>query len=231
MKRFYEKAELRSVDGGWQVALDGRAVKTQGGNAQIVPSRELGDALADEWARQSDTIDPAGFYLRDLVDHAIDHVAQEPERTVDTVLRYAETDTLCYRADPEDALFKRQQELWEPLVAGVEDREGVKLERVSGIVHRTPSDETMAALRKRLIALDPLELAGIETMTALAASLCIALAAREDDADADALWDAAELEEGWQADLWGRDEEAEARRAKRRDDFKAAFDFTRLVRG
>ena len=231
MKRFYQKAEAGPVDGGWQVALDGRAVKTQGGRAQIVASRDLAQALAADWARQGDRIDPASFYLRDLVDHAIDHVAQEPGRTADTVLRYADTDTLCYRADPEDALFKRQHELWEPLVAGVEAREGVKLERVSGIVHRAPSDATRASLRARLLALDPFELAGVETMAALAASLCIALAAREDDADADALWDAAELEEGWQADLWGKDEEAEARRAKRREDFKAAFDFTRLVRG
>ena len=32
------------------------------------------------------------------------------------LIGYAETDTLCYRADPEDALYRHQQDRWEPLV-------------------------------------------------------------------------------------------------------------------
>ncbi|GGA08845.1 ATPase [Blastomonas marina] len=230
MKRFYETAEAQAVEGGWQVMLDGRAVKTQGGRAQVVHSQRLGEAMAAEWAAQGNKIDPKGFVLRDLVDHAIDNVAPDPGATVDRLLRYAETDTLCYRADPEDALFKRQQEVWEPLVAALEAREGIRLERVSGVVARPPSDDTIEALRRRLAALPPLELAAVDMMTSLAASLCVALAAIDDDADPDRLWDAAELEESWQADLWGKDEEAEERRAERRANFRQAFDFARLAR-
>ncbi len=231
MKRFYDTAETRKVEGGWQVALDGRAVKTPGGYPQVVASRELAEKLAAEWAAQDDAIDPRGFALRDLVDHAIDNVAPRPSDTVERVLRYAATDTLCYRADPEDALFRRQQELWEPLVSALEAREGVRLERVSGVVARAPADKTIEKLRVRVSALPPLELAAAETMASLAASLCIAMAALEDDADADALWDAAELEESWQAGLWGKDEEAEARRDARRDAFGSAFELVRFARG
>lgn len=230
MKRFYENVELRAAQGGWQVMLDGRPVKTQSGRPQIVASRELGERLAAEWAVQGEEIDPRGFVLRDLTDHAIDTVAADPAATIEHLLRYAETDTLCYRADPEDALFKRQQELWEPLVAALEQREGVRLERVSGVVARKPSGDTIEALRRRLAMLFPLELAALDMMASLAASLCVALAALEADADADALWNAAELEEHWQADLWGADEEAEARRAERRAKFRQAFEFARLAR-
>lgn len=231
MKRFYDKAEAQAVDGGWQVMLDGRAVRTQGGRPQIVPAQELGQKLAAEWAGQGEKIEPKAFILRDLLDHAIDNVAPDPSQTVERLLRYAKTDTLCYRADPEDALFKRQQELWEPLVAALEDREGVNLERVSGVVARPLSEDTIETLRQRLAALPPLELAATDLMASLAASLCIALAALEGDADAGTLWDAAELEESWQADLWGKDEEAEERRAERRANFHQVFDFVRLARG
>lgn len=230
MKRFYAKATAQAVEGGWQVMLDGRAVKTQGGRTQLVRSQRLGEALAKEWAAQGEEIDPKAFVLRDLVDHGIDNVAADPSATVERLLRYAETDTLCYRADPEDALFKRQQEVWEPLVAALEAREGIRLERVSGVVARNPTDETIEALRRRLAALPPLELAAVDLMASLAASLCIALAALQDDADADDLWDAAELEESWQAGLWGKDEEAAARRAERRAHFRQAFAFARLAR-
>jgi chaperone required for assembly of F1-ATPase len=230
VKRFYAKATAQAVEGGWQVMLDGRAVKTQGGRTQLVRSQRLGEALAKEWAAQGEEIDPKAFVLRDLVDHGIDNVAADPSATVERLLRYAETDTLCYRADPEDALFKRQQEVWEPLVAALEAREGIRLERVSGVVARNPTDETIEALRRRLAALPPLELAAVDLMASLAASLCIALAALQDDADADDLWDAAELEESWQAGLWGKDEEAAARRAERRAHFRQAFAFARLAR-
>jgi chaperone required for assembly of F1-ATPase len=88
-------------------------------------------------------------------------------------------------------------------------------------------------LEARLLSLDPFALAGVETMTRLAASLVTALAAL-DAAHADeplALWRAVCLEEEWQADLWGRDAEAEERRARREADFLRACAFARLARG
>ena len=231
MKRFYSDVGLAQTDLGWTIGLDGRPVKTQGGRPQAVPSEALAHMLAQEWAEQGDTIDPAAFRYRDMTDYAIDVVAREPAPLVDKLLGYAETDTLCYRADPEDALFRRQQELWEPLVAGMEAREGVKLHRISGILHRPQTEDTLARLRARLSALDPFTLTALEQTTALAASLCIGLEALEPDADGEALWDAANLEEDWQADLWGRDEEAAARREKRKGDFLTAMTFAQVTRG
>ncbi len=136
MKRFYKNVSVAETDLGWTIALDGRPVKTQGGQPQALPTERLAQMLASEWDQQGETIDPASFRFRDMTDYAIDVVARDPAALVDKLLGYAETDTLCYRADPEDPLFHRQQELWEPIVAGVETRENMKLHRVSGILHR-----------------------------------------------------------------------------------------------
>ncbi len=70
----------------------------------------------------------------------------------------------------------------------------------------------------------------LTTLTTLAASLVIGLAALSGGADADTLWNAANLEEDWQAELWGKDHEAEARRARRLGAFGAAMRFARLAR-
>ena len=48
MKRFWKETTVEQVDGGWQVALDGRRIRTQGGAPQIVPTHALAQALADE---------------------------------------------------------------------------------------------------------------------------------------------------------------------------------------
>jgi chaperone required for assembly of F1-ATPase len=231
MKRFYREVTLDEAADGWRVLLDGRAIKTQGGRAQIVPSRAVAEAMATEWADQGETIDTGTFLFRDLADYAIDIVAPDPAALRTTLLGFAETDTLCYRAWPDEPLFARQQAEWEPLVAAAEARFGVRFVRVAGVIHRPQPDETLAALRDRLAAFDPFALAALYTLTSLAASLIIGLAAMGPDAPLPGLWAAAHLEELWQADLWGREPEAEARRARRRADFLAAARFAALARG
>jgi chaperone required for assembly of F1-ATPase len=233
IRRFYKDVTLAPQAGGWQVMLDARGVKTVGGAAQVVPTAALGEALAAEWARQGEKIDPASLPLRDMADYAIDVVATDPAAVARGLVAYAETDTLCYRADPDEPLHARQQAEWEPLLARFEAVHAISFTRVSGVLHRPQPPATLAALEARLLRLDPFALAAVEAMTKLAASLVIGLAAL-DAAHEDeplALWRAACLEEEWQAELWGRDWEAEERRARREADFLRACAFVRLARG
>ncbi len=229
MKRFWNDVAVEQAAGGWRVTLDGRPLRTQGGAPQIVPTRALAELLASEWTAQGEEVDPAGFAMRDMADYAIDVVASDRSETIAKALRYAETDTLCYRADPDEPLHKRQWAEWEPIVTTFEAREGVRLERVSGVVHRPQPPATLAKLSARLEMFDPFTLASLETLAALSASLCVALSALEADADRHALWAAAELEETWQTELWGSDALAEDRRQRRRADFLRAVDFAQAA--
>ncbi len=230
MKRFYEKVDVCGTDVGWIVQLDDCPIKTQGGRPQALPTEALATTLAQEWRAQGEEIDPSLFRARDMADYAIDIVAPDPAGVADKLLGYAETDTLCYRSDPDEPLWRRQREVWDPIVEGVEAREGITLERVSGIIHRAQPGATLERLGERLRSYDPFTLAALDTATSLAASLCVGLEAMQPDADGDALWDAANLEENWQADLWGRDEEAEERRAANKQAFLDALAFARAAR-
>lgn len=231
--RFYTDVTLGQQPGGWQVLLDGRGVKTVGGAAQIVPGQGLAEALAAEWRRQGDKIDPASLPLRDMADYAIDVVAGDRAAIADGLIAYAETDTLCYRADPDTPLYAHQQAVWEPLLLRFEAAHDIALVRVSGILHRPQPNDALQVLRARLEALNPFALAGAEAMTKLAASLITALAALDasGEDEALALWQAACLEEEWQADLWGRDWEAEERRAGREAGFLRAWQFAKAAGG
>ncbi len=128
-----------------------------------MPTGVLAEALAAEWRAQGETVDPALFALRDLADYAIDQIRPTREAAIVQLLAYAETDTLCYRADPDEPLHRRQRELWEPLLARFEARHGVRFERVSGVLHRPQPAETMACLRAVLEAHDDFTLAGLNT--------------------------------------------------------------------
>ena len=74
-------------------------------------------------------------------------------------------------------------------------------------------------------------LTGLEAATSLAASLCVALAGLKPDANARYLWAAANLEEDWQSEQWGTDEEALARRNAKESEFTRALAFARAAKG
>lgn len=235
MKRFYKSVAVDRTDEGWRVLLDGRAIKTAGGRAQVVPTSALAEAMADEWAEQGQgelggEIDAARFVLRDMADYAIDVVARDRGDAVRALLPYAETDTLCYRGDEGEALAERQAEVWEPLLREAEATLGVHFERVGGVIHRAQPPETIAALAAVLARQSDFALAALRTLASLAASLVIGLAALEHGADAEKLWNAANLEEDWQAELWGKDPEALALRERRFQAFAAAMRFAELSR-
>jgi len=231
IRRFYREVSVAKAGGGWQVMLDARGMKTVGGAAQILPTQTLGEALAEEWARQGEKIDPKDLPLRDLADYALDVVAADAGVLAHHLVAYADTDTLCYRADPDEPLHARQLAVWEPLVAAFEARADVRLVRVSGILHRPQDPGVLTALEARLADKNPFVLAGLEVMTKLAASLVTGLLALDapDEECALTLWQAACLEEEWQAELWGRDWEAEERRHIREADFLRAWRFARLA--
>lgn len=236
MKRFYKDVSVRPANDasdnhkGWRVLLDGRPIRTAGGRAQIVPSEALARKLADEWSAQGEEIDPARFVTRDLVDFAIDAVAPRTAEVIEELLPYADTDTLCYRADPDEALYKRQLAVWEPIVTATEARLGVSFARVSGIMHKAHPPATQEVLRRELARHDAFTLAGLKMLSSLAASLIVALNAIEDEADARALWQAANLEEDWQVEMWGEDAEAAANRQARLEAFELAMSVVRLAK-
>lgn len=230
MKRFYREVTVAPAGDGWRVLLDGRGIKTSGGREQVVPSRPLAEAMAQEWSQQGEEIDTGAFLFRDLADYAIDIVGLDRDGAIRCILPYAETDTLCYRAEEGEALHARQADVWEPILTAAEARWDVHFNRIEGIIHRQQPPETIERMRTALSAEADFTLAALNTLTSLAASLVIGFAALSPDADAEDLWNAANLEEVWQMEMWGQDAEAEARREHRFTIFSAAMRFARLAR-
>lgn len=243
MKRFYSDVGIQNTDAGWQVTLDGRGIKTAKGANQIVPSENIAKAIAAEWDNQPEKIDTSAFILRDLTDYTLDIITPDTAATINKLIAFAETDTLCYRADPDEAFFARQEAVWDPIIEAIETRIGIHFTRISGIIHQPQPTETLAKLRNKLERLDPFSLAGLENLTSIAASLCIGLTAMDLAKDADtgpqntpvqntpvqALIDASNLEELWQEEMWGEDAEATAHRTLRGQEFFNAFNWAKLI--
>jgi chaperone required for assembly of F1-ATPase len=90
-----------------------------------------------------------------------------------------------------------------------------------GIVHVRQPDSAIAAARATLPA-DPWSVAALHVVTTLTGSALLALALLHGVLDQDQVWAAAHVDEDWNIEQWGVDEEVAARRAARLVDFGAA---------
>ena len=229
VKRFYEKAELRSVAGASEILLDGRPVKTLAKNPLLAPTEPLGEAIAAEWNGQGDKIDPRSMPMTGFTNAAIDRVAPDPQAFAAGLAVFGESDLLYYRAEAPSALVSRQAERWDPLLAWARRRFDVDFDVVSGVIHRPQPTRTLDQLRKAVEARNAFELAALSPLVTISGSLVIALALAEGAIDVETAWAAATLDEAWQAEQWGEDAEAAAVLEARRKDFGEGYRFLQLL--
>lgn len=222
MKRFWQTVAVTPDRG---IALDGRPVRTPGRVPLLLPTDALADAVADEWRGVGDTVDPRAMPLTGLSNAAIDRIAPDPAGFAIGLAAYGETDLLYYRADSPDDLVARQVAEWDPLLGWAMARYDVHFETVAGILHRPQPAATVRRLSEAVAAFDAWTLAGLSPVVTITGSLVAALALFENGADADAVWQAATLDERWQAEQWGTDPLAAAALANRRADYDAAVRF------
>jgi chaperone required for assembly of F1-ATPase len=221
-KRFYKSAEAVREGQGFAVMLDGRPVRTPAKNMLVVPAEGLALAISEEWNAQSEVIDPATMPLTRLVNSAIDGVAREPDAVRAEIVKYAGSDLLCYRAEEPDKLVARQSAAWDPVVDWAGDVLGARFVLARGIVFTAQPEDTLAAIGPRLAHLDIFRLAAANVVTTLTGSALLAFALLEGRVSAEEAWSAAPVDEDWNIELWGADEEATERRARRYEEMQAA---------
>jgi chaperone required for assembly of F1-ATPase len=229
-RRFYRASGARPEEGGYAVTLDGRTVRTPGGASLVVPREALARAIAEEWEAQSEHVDPRAMPLTRLAATAIDQVAATRESLIAELVRFAETDLVCYRAEEPDELVARQEQGWQPHLDWLEESLGVRLEVTRGVIPRRQPEPSLAALRALLDDLDDLTLAGMASATPALGSLVLALGMVYGRLDPEDAFAASRIDEVFQEERWGEDAEAAERSAAVRRDVVAAHDFITLCR-
>ncbi len=219
--RFYEKTEVTPVAEGFAILLDGRSVHTPARRALTAPAKAIAEAIGAEWDAQGKVIDPLSMPLTRLANSIIDGVVERADEVADDIVKYLGTDALFYRAEHPEALVARQSAQWDPLLFWAAEQFGAHFILAQGVVHVRQPDQALAAAGAALPD-DPWRLGALHAVTTLTGSALLALALSQGRLSADATWIAAHLDEDWNAEQWGIDEEAAHRRAARRRDFDAA---------
>ncbi len=222
-KRFYKSTGLKAVEGGFAVTLDGRVVKTPAGRQLAAPNEGLGQALAAEWEAQKDSILPDTMPLTQLVSTALDRVGPERPAITEQMLKFAETDLLCYRADQPEELARRQQEGWQPLLDWAAASLDAPLLVTTGLLAIAQPPASLAALKRYLDRQDVWRLTAGQAACAAAGSLVLAVAMLEGRLDGGQVFALSALDETFQMERWGEDWEAAERRQRLQGDIASAF--------
>ncbi|MFM8615900.1 MAG: ATP12 family protein [Alphaproteobacteria bacterium] len=210
MKRFWEAAlAVPRLEGGYGVVLDGRPLRLPGGNILTTESHTLAEAIAEEWHKAGGT--KGGEMRQDdvpltrLLGAAQERIAPDPKAMVEGLVKYGETDLLCYRAE-DHRLAARQAEAWQPVLE-------------------------WAALQAAVARHDAAGLAALGVAVPALGSLVLGLALSLGRLGAEEAHRLATVDELYQEEFWGSDDEAAARRADRLAEVRLAARFMALMTG
>jgi len=227
-KRFWTDACVVDCAPGFGIELDGRPVRTPGKSLLVVPTRALAQAITAEWDAQTGKVDPETMPLTRTANSAMEKVAPQKSEVAILLAAYGDTDLTCYRAEAPEELVRRQIEAWDPLLDWAAETYHARLIPVQGVIHRAQTETALCNLTKPLMEMSEFELAGFHDLVSLTGSLIIALATIQGLHSAETLWSTSRIDEDWQAQQWGADDEAQAMAEGKRRAFLDGLSFYRL---
>ncbi|RMC37331.1 ATP12 family chaperone protein [Paracoccus alkanivorans] len=227
-RRFWKVADTRPADEGWEVALDGRPVRTPGKQPLILPTSALAQAVAAEWDAQAEVIDPHSMPLTRAANSAIEKIRPQFAEVAAMLAEYGGTDLLCYRAGQPEELVRMQAEGWDPLVDWAATALQAPLRITHGVIPVPQSRDSLARLRAEIDRLDSFAMMALHDLVTLPGSLVLGLAVLHGRLDAQEAHRLSRIDETWQASQWGQDAEAETAARNRLDAMLAAERFRKL---
>lgn len=227
-KRFYDHAGVVETPDGFAITLDNKPVRTPSGRALVAPTPAIAAGMAAEWNAQKETIDPLTMPLTRFANSVVDAVVDRVEAVADDIAKYLGSDLLFYRAGHPQELVANEAALWDPIVFWAAETLGAHFILAEGIVHVRQPSTAIAAARAALPD-DPWSIAALHVVTTLTGSALLALALAHGALDSEEVWIAAHVDDDWNIQQWGVDEEVAARRLARWVDFQAAAGILKAV--
>lgn len=222
-RRFWKETKLVERDGRYHLELDGRPAFTPARHPLAFADPALAEMVRAEWEQVGEFLDPSAMPLTRMVNSALDGVANEMDAVADEIAKYAGSDLLCYRAEGPERLIAQQTAEWDPLLQWARDTYGTRFNLAEGVMFVDQPDGTVDAVRAHVSAENsPVRLAALHVMTTLTGSVILALAVKDGHLSPQEAWALAHLDEDFQMEVWGQDEEALARRAARWREMEAA---------
>ncbi|CAE6432307.1 unnamed protein product [Rhizoctonia solani] len=215
LKRFWKKVDVAENHGKCllTVTLDKRALRTPEGAKLEVPSsrRLLATLIAIEWENQEKLIKSHALPMTSIASRAIDGLQDEGARfdLVAGLIKYFDTDTLCFHEAHPPALVQLQEQHWIPLLKWAESTYNIKINIFDSVLGNSQPKESKEVLVKEVNKLGQWEIAAFERAVLTTKSFIIALALVKGRIDVEQAAQAAHVEVVSQTQRWGEVEDSQ----------------------
>ena len=234
MKRFYKSVSIERSGGGYHILLDGRPVKTKSKAFLCAMNEKIAALVMDEWENQKDEIVPNTMPFTQILNTYIDRVSSERSVMSEAILKYLDTDLLCYQTDQPQNLVSLQQECWQPFLDGFEKAFNCTLLTTTTLSAVNQSSQAHEAVEGYVHGLDDARFTVLQLVTSISGSLILALAMVHDRASANSVLAACFVEEDFKDTLYNAAKYGEDPMLKKSKkaailDLSAAEDFLALL--
>lgn len=210
-KRFYKSVDVERTELGFNVTLDDRVLKTPGKKPLICNTNKRAERVAAEWDAQIDEIKPETMPCTRLMNVACEMTPTNRPELITEFKKYCETDLLCYRtAEPKD-LAERQNTDWQPVLDWASKNHSILLAVTSGLNAIPQPEKSLKAAARIAEDMNDVELTLLLHFTASFGSGVLGLAVLTDHLKAEDAFALSKLDETFQNERWGKDDEAIAR--------------------
>lgn len=236
MNRFYKDVSTGPAfaGDGFVILLDQRPVRTPARAPLLSPTKTLAEAIAKEWAAQGEVIAADSMPLTQILTTTIDRAANRTAIEAD-ILRYLDSDLLCYRAGEPKNLSAEQDRLWTPWLNWFEEKFGYELETTFGLSVLNQPQGAHDKVGAHVKNMDHYTFTAFQTAGALTGSIVLALAMVNGALAPQEAWNCALCEELFyerthDLEKHGLDPIEEKRRAALKRDLDACAAYLKLIK-
>ena len=224
-KRTWANTSIEWNESSFSVLLDDEYLHTPNKAKVLLPTKKLAEKVAEEWRSQKDVIDPSEMPYSRLVNSAIDKVKENLDATVSDIVAYGDTDLVCYRTASPQELVILQNKKWNSILDWARRDLSIDLKVTYGINYKPQNPIQLLKLSREIRSYNIFLLTGLYDLVTISGSLLIALAVYYKHVSPQVGFDISFLDEDWQREKWGKDQESTRNRCNKFNEFKVAYGF------
>ena len=204
MKKLWKTVEVTELTtNSYQILLDKKILKTPMQNDLIFTNYRISYETSLEWDINSDELDTDEMIFFGIFSTAIDRIVNDRVLYINEIMKFV---------DPGE-LVELQNKHWDPILLIIKKYIGEEIEVFTGIMPGKQNIQVHNKIKKLIHNFSNIELSILHRLTNIIGSIFISLCVIKGDILKKYICQLCFLDELWQAENWGVEEEA----AKKRD--------------